>query len=181
MCVPGWGPWASRARGGRPACPPSGPGLHAAVHPPPPRAFSVRPPPPLKPHRRTSLLPHLPTLAAATNNLADAARHTDRRKHLAMAHNAEAGGNSGGGGLRSLQLTYNEADIMYWQRIPMPLQFNLPHGWHLSNARYAVPPPPPGLETRALIAERRAHMSPADRSQPANTQNSPVWPRRFQD
>jgi hypothetical protein len=24
----------------------------------------------------------------------------------------------------------------------VPLQFNLPHGWHLSNAGYAVSPPP---------------------------------------
>jgi hypothetical protein len=30
-----------------------------------------------------------------------------------MAHNAEAGGSSGGGGLRSLQLTYDEADVLY--------------------------------------------------------------------
>jgi hypothetical protein len=86
-----------------------------------------------------------------------------------MAHNAEAGGSGGGGELRSLQLTYDEADILYWQRIPVSLQFRLLHGWHLSNAGCAVPPPPPaGPETHARIAEWRAHMSPADKSQPAN-------------
>lgn len=100
----------------------------------------------------------------------------------AMAHNAEAGGSGVGGTLRSLQLTYDEADVLYWQRIPVPLQFKLPHGWHLSNAGYAVPsPPPPGPETRALIAERRAHMAPAERSLPENAQNSPAWPWWFQD
>jgi hypothetical protein len=34
---------------------------------------------------------------------------------------------------------------------------------------------------RALIAERRAHMTPTERSQTANTQNIPAWSRRFQD
>jgi hypothetical protein len=38
-----------------------------------------------------------------------------------MAHNAEAGGR--GGGLRSLQLSYDEANVLYWQRILVPLQF----------------------------------------------------------
>ena len=76
-----------------------------------------------------------------------------------MAHNDEAGGSGYGGGLptRSLQLTYDEADVFYWQRVPVPLSFKLPHGWHLSNAGYAVPQPPPsGPERRALIHERRA-------------------------
>jgi hypothetical protein len=58
------------------------------------------------------------------------------------------------------------------------LQFKLPQGWHVSNAGYIVPPP--GSETRALIAERHAHMTPAERSQPANVQKSLAWPRRFQ-
>jgi hypothetical protein len=31
-----------------------------------------------------------------------------------MAHNVEAGGSSGGGALRSLQLTYDKADVLYW-------------------------------------------------------------------
>jgi hypothetical protein len=43
-----------------------------------------------------------------------------------MAHNADAGGS--GGGLRSLQLSYGEADVLYWQHITVPLQFKLPHG-----------------------------------------------------
>jgi hypothetical protein len=63
----------------------------------------------------------------------------------------------------------------------VPLQFKLSHGWNLSNASYTVPPPPPRPKTCALIAERRAHMSPANRSQPVNAQNNPAWPRRFQD
>lgn len=79
---------------------------HAASTQLPPRAFNVRQSPPLKPHRRTSLLPRLPNLAAATTNLADAARSTHRRKHLAMAHNVEVGGSSGGGGLRSIAATH---------------------------------------------------------------------------
>jgi hypothetical protein len=73
-----------------------------------------------------------------------------------------------------------EADVLYWQHIPVLLQFKLPHGWHLSNIGYAVPSP--GPEMRALIIERRSHMTPAERSQPDNAQNnSPVWPCRFQD
>ena len=101
-----------------------------------------------------------------------------------MANNDEAGGSGYGGGLllQSLQLTYDEADILYWQRIPMPLHFKLPHGWHLSNAGYAVPPqPPPGAETRALIDERCAHMTPAERALPENAWNSLSWPRYFQE
>jgi hypothetical protein len=80
-----------------------------------------------------------------------------------MAHNTEVGGS---GGLRSLQLSYDEADILYWQRIPAPLQFKLSHGWHLSNAGYVMPSA--GTEMRALIAERQAHMTPAEQSQSAN-------------
>jgi hypothetical protein len=70
---------------------------------------------------------------------------------------------------------------MYWQRIPAPMQLKLPHGWHLSNTSYAVPPPPPvGPEKRTLIVERRAHMSPDDRSQPTNAHNIPACPGCFQ-
>ena len=101
-----------------------------------------------------------------------------------MAHNDEAGGSGYGGGLplHSPQLTYDEADLLYWQRIPMPLHFNLPHMWYLSNSGYAVPPPPPpGAETHALIQERRARMTPAERALPDNALNSPTWPRRFQE
>jgi hypothetical protein len=62
----------------------------------------------------------------------------------------------------------------------VPLHFKLPHGWKLSNAGYVVPlPPPPRPETCVLIAERRAHMSPADRSQPSNVPTSPAWPGLF--
>jgi hypothetical protein len=86
-----------------------------------------------------------------------------------MTHNGEAGGSG-------LQL-------MYWQSIPVPLQFKLPHGWHLSNTGYVEPSLPLvlGPKRRALIAKRRAHMSPAERSQPASAQNNPTWPRRFQE
>jgi hypothetical protein len=86
-----------------------------------------------------------------------------------MAHNDEAGDSSG---LRSLQLSLDEADVLYWPRILVPLQFKLPHDWHLSNAGYAVPP---------LIAERRLHILPVERSQPGNAQNNPTWLWRFQD
>ncbi|KAK1642791.1 hypothetical protein QYE76_060596 [Lolium multiflorum] len=51
----------------------------------------------------------------------------------------------------------------------------------LSNTYYAVQPPLHGPETRTLIAGWWAHMTLAERSQPANAQNSPVWPLRFQD
>jgi hypothetical protein len=33
----------------------------------------------------------------------------------------------------------------------------------------------------ALIAKKRSHMMLAERSQPGNAQNSPAWPRCFQD
>jgi hypothetical protein len=88
-----------------------------------------------------------------------------------MTHNVKAGGN----GLRSLQLSLDEADVLSWQCIQVPLEFKLLHGWHLSNAGYAVPPPL-GPEMCALIAERRPHMMLAERSQPSNAQNSPAWP-----
>jgi hypothetical protein len=38
-----------------------------------------------------------------------------------MAYNDEAGG-SGGGMLRSLQLSLDKADVLYWHRIPVPVQ-----------------------------------------------------------
>jgi hypothetical protein len=98
-----------------------------------------------------------------------------------MAHNDEVGG-SGGSMLRSMQLTYNEVDVLYWQRIRVPVQYNLPHGWHVSNTVFTVPPPPPaGPEMRALINERRKRMTPVERNLPANTLNSPAWPWRFED
>ena len=75
-----------------------------------------------------------------------------------MAHNYEAGG-SGTGEQRSRQLSLDEADVFFWQRISVPLEFKLPHGWHLSHAGYAVPPPPTGAELRSHIDERRAHVS----------------------
>jgi hypothetical protein len=92
-----------------------------------------------------------------------------------MAHNVKAGGN----GLWSLQLSLDEADVLSWQCIPVPLEFKLPHGWHLSNVSYAVPPPL-GPEMCALIDERRPHMTLAERSHPSIAQNSPAWPWRFQ-
>ena len=97
-----------------------------------------------------------------------------------MAHNYEAGG-SGTGEQRSRQLSLDEADVFFWQRIPVPLEFKLPHGWHLSHAGYAVPPPPNGAEMRSLIEERRARMSPAERRLPKNAPTSPRWRERFED
>jgi hypothetical protein len=66
-----------------------------------------------------------------------------------------------------LQLSLEEDDILYLLRIPMPLQFKLPRGWHISNAGYVVSPPP-GPEMHALIAERRSHMTPTEQSRPDN-------------
>jgi hypothetical protein len=97
-----------------------------------------------------------------------------------MAHNAEAGDN-GGSALWSLQLTYDEANVMYRQRIPVSLQFKPPHGWHMSNAGYTAPPTPAGPEAHTLIAERWVHTSPTDKSQPSNAPTSPTWPRRFEE
>ena len=96
-----------------------------------------------------------------------------------MAHNEEAGGS--GFEMRSTQLTYDEADVLYWQRIPVPPRFKLPHRWHLSNSGYAVPPPPPrGAETRALIREKRARMTLAQRALPDKAiTNEETWMRRF--
>jgi hypothetical protein len=42
-----------------------------------------------------------------------------------MAHNDETDGSSV---LRSLQLTYGEADVLYRQRIAVLVQYKLPHG-----------------------------------------------------
>ncbi|MFY0277371.1 hypothetical protein, partial [Escherichia coli] len=55
-----------------------------------------------------------------------------------------------------------------------------PHGWHLSNAGFAVSPlPPPGMELRSLIDERRVRMSPAERSLLENALSNPRWRERF--
>ena len=98
-----------------------------------------------------------------------------------MANNNEAGG-SGTGEQRSRQLSLDEADVFYWQRIPVPLEFKLPNGWHLSHAGFAVPPPPPnGSELRSLIDERRARMSPAERSLSENAPTSARWRQRFDE
>jgi hypothetical protein len=45
-----------------------------------------------------------------------------------MTHNIKASGSGGDDMLWSLQLTYDEADVLYWQRIMVLLQFKLPHG-----------------------------------------------------
>jgi hypothetical protein len=53
---------------------------------------------------------------------------------------------------------------MYSTGIPVPMEYRLPHDWHLSAAGYAVPPPPPDKhELHLLIEVRRAHMPPAGR------------------
>jgi hypothetical protein len=90
-----------------------------------------------------------------------------------MAHNDEATG-SGGGVLRSVQLTYDEADVLYWQRILVPAQYKLPHRWHVFNTGFAVPSPPPAVpEMRTLINKLRKHMTPVERNMPAHALNSP--------
>jgi hypothetical protein len=81
-----------------------------------------------------------------------------------MTHNAEAGGSGGRGRLRSLQLSYDEADVLSWQHIPVPLQFKLPHGWHLSNAGYAAATAWTG---DAHPHRREAVAHDADRAKPA--------------
>jgi hypothetical protein len=42
-----------------------------------------------------------------------------------MAHDDQAGGS---GVLRSTQLTFDEADMLYWHHMPVPVQDKLPHG-----------------------------------------------------
>jgi hypothetical protein len=61
----------------------------------------------------------------------------------------------------SLQLTYDKEDVLYWQRIPVPAQYKLPHGWQIFNAVFAVPPAGPQL--CALITERWKQMTSAER------------------
>ena len=48
-----------------------------------------------------------------------------------MAHNNEACG-SGTDGQRSRQLSLDEADIMFWDRIPVLLEFKLPRLAHVA-------------------------------------------------
>jgi hypothetical protein len=79
-------------------------------------------------------------------------------------------------------MTYDKPDGQCWQRIPVLVEYKLLHGWYISNAGFAVPPPPPaGPELRTLITERRKHMMPADRSLPSNALNSPAWPQRYEE
>ncbi|KAK1663246.1 hypothetical protein QYE76_051405 [Lolium multiflorum] len=66
-------------------------------------------------------------------------------------------------------------------RIPVPVHYKLPHGWHVSYGGFAVPPPPPpGPQTRALARERRAEMTPEERNLPENALESPSWAWRFE-
>jgi hypothetical protein len=84
-----------------------------------------------------------------------------------MSYNYEADGR-GGGGERSRQFNLDEADVLYRHYIPVPMEYHLPLGWHLSAAGYAVSSPPPdGPELRSLIrsgAHRCRRRSAAARS-----------------
>jgi hypothetical protein len=42
-----------------------------------------------------------------------------------------------------LQLSLDETDVLYWHRIPVPVQYKLLHDWHIFNAGFALPPSPP--------------------------------------
>jgi hypothetical protein len=79
---------------------------------PSPRALNARPPPPFKTPLTRCSSP--PTSNPSRHHQALNAHSTAKT----MAHNTEAGG-SGGRVLRSLQLTYDEASVFYWQRIPV--------------------------------------------------------------
>ena len=70
---------------------------------------------------------------------------------------------------------------MYLHRIPVPLEFKLPHGWHLSHVGFAVPLPPAGLELRSLIEQRRPHMSSTEYSLSDNAPTSSRWRERFNE
>jgi hypothetical protein len=75
-----------------------------------------------------------------------------------MAHNHEAGGSSISED-KPHNLNLYEAEVFYRTRMLVPLKYRLPHGWHLSNAGYVVPPLS-AVELRALIDERRAQLLP---------------------
>jgi hypothetical protein len=57
-------------------------------------------------------------------------------------------------------LNLDEAEVFHRARLLVPLEYRLPHGWHLSNTGYAVPPLPAGAEPRTRIDECRAQMMP---------------------
>jgi hypothetical protein len=83
--------------------------------------------------------------------------------------------------LRSLQLSYDEADVLYWKRISVEVEYKLPHGWHVSNAGFGVPPSPPeGPQMRDLIRERLNLLTLTERNLPTNALDDPMWPRWFE-
>jgi hypothetical protein len=72
-----------------------------------------------------------------------------------MAHNHEVGGSGiGGGENHPHNFTLGEAQVLFRTHLLVSPEYRLIHGWHLSNAGYAVLPAPEGDEVHALIEER---------------------------
>jgi hypothetical protein len=63
-------------------------------------------------------------------------------------------------------LNLDEAEVFHRACLLVPLEYRLPHGWHMSNAGYAIPLLLMGPDLRALNDERRARMMPRQRAQP---------------
>jgi hypothetical protein len=84
-----------------------------------------------------------------------------------MAHNHEAGisGTSVSEDMPH-NLSLNEAEVFHRAHLLVMPEYRLPHGWHMSNAGYAIPLLLMGPDLRALNDERRARMMPRQRAQP---------------
>jgi hypothetical protein len=68
-----------------------------------------------------------------------------------MAH---ASGSGSGGFSRPANFTETEARVLWENAILVPPAWHLPHGWHVSAARYAVPPILEGAELDDLTGRR---------------------------
>jgi hypothetical protein len=97
----------------------------------------------------TSLLPRLPTLAAI---VADAAQKTPLPLTPPMRCCTTT--RSAACSARC-NLPTTRADVLYWQRIPVPVQYKLPHGRQVSNTGFVVPPPPPAEPKMCALINKR--------------------------
>jgi hypothetical protein len=89
-----------------------------------------------------------------------------------MAHN---GGSGSGGFIHSTNFTAAEAWVLWENAILVPPVWHLPHGWRISEAGYAVPPIPEGVELKAVIGRCWQMLPMHERELSENASCRGIW------